>query len=59
MAMSSRTLGALLVAVFAFAAPALAAWRDDIPVLRVGVLGGSDAAYRLAMLEPFRIYLQD
>ena len=60
MALFSRALGALLVVSLAFgASAALAAWRDDIPVLRVGVLGDSDAAYRLAMLEPFRIYLQD
>ena len=60
MTLLSRALGGLLAASFALAASsALAAWRDDIKVLRVGVLGGTDAAYRLATLEPFRVYLQD
>jgi phosphonate transport system substrate-binding protein len=60
MTLVSRTLGAFLAASLALAASsALAAWRDDIKVLRVGVLGGTDAAYRLATLEPFRVYLQD
>lgn len=60
MTLVSRAFGALLAASLALAASsALAAWRDDIKVLRVGVLGGADAAYRLATLEPFRVYLQD
>ena len=57
---SLRALCSLVAASLVFAASAaLAAWRDDIPVLHVGVLGGHDAAYRLATLEPFRLYLQD
>lgn len=62
MTLLSRALGGLLAASFALAlttASAFAAWRDDVKVLRVGVLGGTDAAYRLATLEPFRVYLQD
>jgi phosphonate transport system substrate-binding protein len=60
MTLLPRLLRAFLAATLAFAASsALAAWRDDIKVLRVGVLGGTDAAYRLATLEPFRVYLQD
>lgn len=56
----SRALGSLLAACLLLAASAAAAgWRDDLKVLRVGVLGGSDATYRLATLEPFRVYLQD
>lgn len=55
-----RLLGGLFAAALALSAgSALAEWRDDMKVLRVGVLGGSDAAYRLATLEPFRVYLQD
>ena len=55
-----RVLGGLLAAsLLVSAGSALAAWRDDVDVLRVGILGGSDAAYRLATLEPFRVYLQD
>jgi phosphonate transport system substrate-binding protein len=38
---------------------ASADWRDDFNVLRVGVLAGTDSAYRIASLEPFRVYLQD
>ncbi len=48
-----------LAVLAAFAAPAAADWHDDFKVLRVGVLAGSDAGYRLAELEPFRAYLQD
>jgi len=40
-------------------ASASADWRDTFKVLRVGVLTGPDSAYRLATLEPFRVYLQD
>lgn len=38
---------------------AAADWRDDVKVLRVGVVLASNAPYRLAQLEPFRLYLQD
>ncbi|MCB1499474.1 MAG: phosphate/phosphite/phosphonate ABC transporter substrate-binding protein [Bauldia sp.] len=55
-----RLLGGVFAAAIALSAPsARADWRDDMKVLRVGVLGGSDVAYRLASLEPFRVYLQD
>lgn len=50
---------ACLIAVACAASAAAAAWQDEVKTLRVGVLGGSDAAYRLATLEPFRVYLQD
>ena len=60
MTLVSRVLGALLAVSLALATTAaLAAWRDDIKALRVGVVGGTDPAYRLATLEPFRVYLQD
>jgi phosphonate transport system substrate-binding protein len=49
----------LLLAFVLAAVPAFADWRDDIKVLRVGVLAGANAPYRLAQLEPFRLYLQD
>jgi phosphonate transport system substrate-binding protein len=39
--------------------PAGADWRDDIKVLRLGVVAGGNAPYRLAQLEPFRLYLQE
>jgi phosphonate transport system substrate-binding protein len=55
-----RAFAALVVTLAACAATAAsAAWQDEVKSLRVGVLGGSDAAYRLATLEPFRVYLQD
>ena len=38
---------------------ALADWRDDIKVFRVGVPVGENAAYRLRQAEPFRRYLED
>ena len=47
------------MALVALTTAASAAWRDEITALRVGVLGGGDAAYRVATLEPFRVYLQD
>jgi phosphonate transport system substrate-binding protein len=60
MTLLSRALGGFLAATIALSAgSALADWRDDFKVLRVGILGGSDATYRLATLEPFRVYLQD
>ena len=38
---------------------ARADWRDDFRVLRLGVLTGDDAAYRVTSLEPFRVYLEE
>ncbi len=59
MSLTSR-LGAIAGAVYlALTLMAGAAWRDDLTTLRVGILGGDDAAYRVATLEPFRVYLQD
>lgn len=55
----SRLLGPAAVLLLASLGGAAAAWRDDVTVLRVGVVGDEDAAYRLATLEPFRVYLQD
>jgi len=49
---------ALVAAVVTLGGPAVAAWRDDITVLRVGILGGNEAAYRIAAIEPFRAYLE-
>jgi phosphonate transport system substrate-binding protein len=48
-----------LVLPLAAASLASADWRDDVKVLRIGILAGDDAAYRIATLEPFRVYLQD
>jgi phosphonate transport system substrate-binding protein len=54
----SFVAGALLVAV-ALASPASADWREDMKVLRIGIVADGDAAYRLGTLEPFRVYIQD
>jgi phosphonate transport system substrate-binding protein len=62
MTLLSRVLGGLAAVTLALplaVPPARADWRDDVKVLRVGILGGTDPAYRLATLEPFRVYLQD
>lgn len=62
MTLLSRVLGGLVAVALSLplsVPPALADWRDDVKVLRVGILGGTDPAYRLATLEPFRVYLQD
>lgn len=40
------------------AAPASAAWRDDYPVLRVGVVAGINPADARTQSEPFRAYLE-
>ena len=50
----------LALALLAWArAEARADWRDDIKVVRVGVVAANGAAYDIARLEPFRAYLQD
>ena len=55
-----RAIGALVAACLAFAAsPSAADWRDEVEVLKVGVLAGGDATYRAAVLEPFRAYLRE
>jgi phosphonate transport system substrate-binding protein len=60
MTVFARAFGALVGAALTLsAASALADWRDDFKLLRIGILGGSDATYRLATLEPFRVYIQD
>ena len=50
---------ALVVAVPSSTPVALADWRDEIKVLRIGVMTGPNSAYRLAQLEPFRAYLAE
>jgi phosphonate transport system substrate-binding protein len=54
---SCQVLVALLP-LSGLATPAFADWRDDMSVLRVGVLAGGDATYRIAELQPFRAYLE-
>jgi phosphonate transport system substrate-binding protein len=49
----------LALALVVTAGAARADWRDDLKVLRVGVLTGQNTAYRLAQMAPFRRYLQD
>lgn len=49
---------AVTVLVVIAAVPALAGWRDDVKVLRVGAVAPRGAAYDIARLEPFRAYLQ-
>jgi phosphonate transport system substrate-binding protein len=53
-------LSAVLVCLCLFGSgfAAAADWRNDLKVLRVGVVAGSDAAYRVQSLDPFRAYLQ-
>jgi phosphonate transport system substrate-binding protein len=48
------------LALVSIAAPAaLADWRDEVEVLRVGVMTGDNARYQMARLEPFRSYLEE
>jgi phosphonate transport system substrate-binding protein len=54
-------VGRILILAFVAltaAGAARADWRDDITVLRVGVMTGANAPYRLAQLEPFKTYLE-
>jgi len=48
----------LLAALLGFSTSAWADWRQEVPVLRVGVMTGPNANYRLGQLEPFRFYLE-
>jgi phosphonate transport system substrate-binding protein len=51
--------GAIGLALLVLAAGAAHAdWRDDQKLLRVGIIAGTDSAYRIALLEPFRAYLE-
>jgi phosphonate transport system substrate-binding protein len=51
-------LAALVAAVPLAPRGASADWRDEISVLRIGVVTGVNAIYRQAQLEPFRLYLE-
>lgn len=57
-ALLSRGFGLFAAAVM-LAGPASAQWRETIPVVRIGVLGGVNQAYASARAEPFRQYLAD
>jgi phosphonate transport system substrate-binding protein len=48
----------LAIAVALVCRPALADWRDDVKVLRVGFLASQAPAGDAARLEPFRAYLE-
>lgn len=48
----------LALAVLLVGGVARADWRDDITVLRVGVMTGANASYRLLQLQPFKEYLE-
>lgn len=52
-----RRLIIIAFAALAAATSAKADWRDDVRVLRVGVLATDSPATALARLEPFRAYL--
>lgn len=52
-------IGLLAAWLTLVAGGAAAEWRDEIKVLKVGVLAAGDASYRALVLEPFRTYLQD
>jgi phosphonate transport system substrate-binding protein len=55
----SAALMVVLVALSALVgSSALADWREDVRVLRIGVLAGSGASYTLATMEPFRSHLE-
>ncbi len=41
------------------AAPAAADWREDYPVIRMGVLSGENEADRIARYEPFVAYMSE
>ncbi|MCX5516530.1 hypothetical protein C3941_18680 [Kaistia algarum] len=47
-------LGLALLSVL----PAIASWRDDIKVIKVGFLAGENPAYEVTRMEPFRSRLQ-
>jgi phosphonate transport system substrate-binding protein len=53
-----RRLASLLVILAAIAMPAHAGWRDDMKVLRIGMLAGADPAASRAHMEPFRAYIE-
>ena len=55
-----RVVAPLLAALLMMltANPSSADWRDEIKVLKIGVLAGGDSTYRTMVLEPFRAYLQ-
>jgi phosphonate transport system substrate-binding protein len=48
----------LALAILAAAGGARADWRDDVTILRVGVMTGANAPYRLLQLQPFKTYLE-
>jgi phosphonate transport system substrate-binding protein len=50
---------ALAIAVSAFAATAQADWREDVPVFRIGLLGGENEADRLRNNECWRETLEE
>lgn len=52
---SAIGVAAALLATSTFA---LADWRDEIKVFRIGIMAGANAPYRLAQIEPFRAYLE-
>ncbi len=54
-----RLAAVALALVAVAAAPAVAGWRDDLKVLRIGTVTPRGAAYDIARLEPFRAYMQD
>jgi phosphonate transport system substrate-binding protein len=51
-------LAGILIGIFGSSPSAHADWRDEFNVLRVGVMTGANASYRLAQLEPFKLYLE-
>ncbi|MGI9351724.1 MAG: PhnD/SsuA/transferrin family substrate-binding protein [Rhizobiaceae bacterium] len=50
---------AILWLLFAFPQTALANWREDIGVFRIGIVTGSDIAGNLARSEPFRLAVSE
>jgi len=54
-----RIAAAGLVAALLSATAAAADWKDDYPVLRIGILAERNPVYRVAQAEPFRKYLAE
>lgn len=50
-------VGVLALVVGSISWPAAADWKEDYPVLRIGILAERNPVYRVAQAEPFRKYL--
>jgi phosphonate transport system substrate-binding protein len=53
-----QRLASLVLILVALATSAHADWRDDMKVLRIGILAGADPAAIRTRMEPFRAYIE-